>query len=205
MIKKEGLPMNDLNDKRESASIVIIAASIAAAATSGTYTAIINKIPGAVAIIKVGLSGVEVMLLTKATKWMCGQVAEKYGYREISGMSKFIGVLVGTATGIVLANKIIEIVSGVGEAANAVATATLHLVTGIGIAAVCELIHEGIIDEKYIKNVKTEQVSKILGVAVDLLARSVRECFAGNDWRKCFDNGLQAMKRQFASMVQITD
>lgn len=117
---------------------------------------------------------IEVGALTWCTKSMCDRIARIYGYESLSGMSTFFGVVIGAALGVKLATGILDTIPGIGATANAIATFTLHSVTGVILIAVCELLDDGCITESDIRNSSAATISKILGTVTDNVAGFVR-------------------------------
>jgi uncharacterized protein (DUF697 family) len=120
---------------------------------------------GACGIFKglVPIPWLEVGALTWVTKRMCDKIVDIYGYQNLSGMSTFFGVVIGAATGAKLAAGILDVVPLLNIGANAVATFTLHTVTGIIVIAACELLDDGAISNKDIECSTIGTISKILG------------------------------------------
>lgn len=131
---------------------------------------------GACGVLKgfVPIPWIEVGALTFITKRMCDKIARIYGYESLSGMSTFFGVVVGAATGAKLAAGILDVIPGLNIGANAIATFTLHTVTGIIVISACELLDEGLITDKNIRNSTAGTISKILGAVTAVVSGFVR-------------------------------
>jgi uncharacterized protein (DUF697 family) len=136
---------------------------------------------GVVGVFKVfvPIPAVEVGLLTAVTIGMCNKIARIYGYESLSGISTFIGVLVGAANGVKLATSTLDLIPGIGAGANAIATFTLHTVTGIALIIVFELLDAGEITNKDIQKSPIGFINALLGAATSVIGGFVRGDFSG--------------------------
>ncbi len=173
----------------------------AAGATTVTagYTAIINKIPGVGHLTKALLAPVEVGGLTFMTDRMCRSIAKHYGYENLGGITSFIAIVVGAASGPLLAQKLTaEQIPLVGEFTNAVSTATLHVLSGAAIIGICELFEEGVIDESYVQGMTAKKVANILGSTMMIFGGAIRGCIAnGQDLSTAVNNCVESLKVKF--------
>lgn len=111
---------------------------------------------------------------TCITKQICDKIVRIYNYEHLSGMSTFFGVVIGAANGAKLTTRVLDFFPGTTVAPNAIAIFTLHLVTGIVVIAVCELLDEGVISNTDIQNSAFGTVSKILGAATSVVSGFAR-------------------------------
>lgn len=102
-------------------------------------------------------------LLTGVTINMCEEIVDVYGYKSLSGMSTFIGVIPGAAAGASVANVVIGYIPGIGAIANCAATALLHTVSGLIVISICELYKDGAVTNDELKNNSMGIASAILG------------------------------------------
>jgi uncharacterized protein (DUF697 family) len=122
---------------------------------------------------------IEVGVLTLVTKKMCDKITRIYGYNSLSGMATFFGVLIGAASGVKLATGILDVIPGLGAGANAIATFSLHVITGIILIAVCELLDDESINESDLANSTVDTISKVLGSVTDVIGDFVRGDYNG--------------------------
>ncbi len=111
----------------------------------------------------------EIGPLTWVTRNMCEQIAGCYGYEDLPGMDHFFAVVIAEATTAKLAAGIFDFVPGFNIGTNAVATFTLHAVTGIIVTAACELLDAGKIAPQEIENANRESVKKIMGTVTSIV------------------------------------
>ncbi|GKX68934.1 hypothetical protein [Inconstantimicrobium mannanitabidum] len=173
---------------------IIISAGAKAAAVAGGYKGVLHMFPGAGQMVQLALLGVEVGALTKVTTKMCKRIVKVYDCDGISGISSFIGVVVGAASGNIIAGKLLELIPGVGVAAGAITTFSLHALTGILITAVCELIDENLIDKSFINNPDIKFISYILDLMTESVADIARGYFSGKDLKDSFSNAIDLIK-----------
>ena len=102
-------------------------------------------------------------LLTGVTINMCEEIVDVYGYKSLSGMSTFIGVIPGAAAGASVANVVIGYIPGIGAIANCAATALLHTVSGLIVISICELYKDGAVTDNELENNSMGIASAILG------------------------------------------
>ena len=98
------------------------------------------------------LSIIRVPALTKITSEMADEVVSSYGYKSLSGISTFFSIVLGAATGVRIANEVLERIPGIGTCAACVSTASLHLFTGAVLVGVCEMIKAGRITDAELQN-----------------------------------------------------
>jgi uncharacterized protein (DUF697 family) len=136
--------------------------SISAACTSG-ITKFFIPIPW-----------IDVAPLTWITKKMSEDVTNIYGYKSLTGISQFTGVIVGAATGAKLGTEVLSIIPFAGAGANAIATFSIHMLTGICLMITFESMIEGNIDESIVRNTPAAFISTLLGTATDVVGDFVR-------------------------------
>ena len=117
---------------------------------------------------------IEVSALTAVTMKMCQEITSIYEYNSLAGMTTFFGVVIGAASGAKLATGVLDAIPGIGAGANAIATFTLHTVTGIILIAICELLDQGCITENDLKKSNVATISKMLGTVTLLVGTFVR-------------------------------
>lgn len=136
---------------------------------------------GVVGIFKivVPIPLIEVGALTAITMKMCREIAKIYGYESLGGISTFFGVLVGAAMGVKLAASTLDMIPGIGAGANAIATFTLHSVTGIALIVVFELLNEGGISNTDLQNSPAGFIDALLGAVTKVVGGFVRGDYYG--------------------------
>jgi uncharacterized protein (DUF697 family) len=136
---------------------------------------------GVVGLFKlvVPIPAIEVGALTAVTMAMCKKIAQIYGYESLGGISKFFGVLVGAAMGVKLAASTLDVIPGLGAGANAIATFTLHGVTGIALIVVFELLEDGGITNADIQSTPAGFVNALLGAVTGVVGGFVRGDYYG--------------------------
>lgn len=170
---------------------------------AGGYTAIINKIPVLGQGTKALLAPVEVGGLTFCTDRMCREIAKHYGYDNLGGITSFIAIVVGIVSGPLLASKLtIEMGPGVGEISNAISTATLHVVSGAAVIAICELVQEGVIDKSVVQSLTTKQIADILGSTLMIFGGTIRGVIVnGQPIDNVINNAVDDLKGRFESVA----
>jgi uncharacterized protein (DUF697 family) len=122
----------------------------------------------------VPIPGVDAIALTPITKTLCDKITRIYGYSSLSGMAMFTGVIIGAASGAKLAVSVTSVIPVIGAGANAVATATLHMVTGFALTITLDMLYEGSISEEYIRDSPVGFISGLMGVATDAVGNIAR-------------------------------
>uniref|UniRef100_UPI0040559C7A hypothetical protein n=1 Tax=Candidatus Electronema sp. TaxID=2698783 RepID=UPI0040559C7A len=102
-------------------------------------------------------------LLTGVTINMCEEIVDVYGYKSLSGMSTFIGVIPGAIAGASIASAVIGYIPGIGVIANCTATTILHTICGLIVISACELYRDGSVSDDELKNNSMGLASSILG------------------------------------------
>jgi hypothetical protein len=112
---------------------------------------------------------------------MSEDIARIYGYESLTGISQFSGVVVGAATDAKLGAEVLSFVPFAGAGANAIATFSLHILTGICLMIAFESMIEGNIDESIVRNTPAALISTLLGAATDVVGDCLRGDVAGED------------------------
>lgn len=117
---------------------------------------------------------VEVVALTAVTKKMCKEITSIYGYSSIDGMGTLFGVAVGAFSGAKLATGILDIIPGLGAGANAIATYSLHTLTGFSLILICELLKDGKIKESDIRDSSLSVINIVAKISTSLIGGFLR-------------------------------
>lgn len=190
-----------MNLKTENSIEIIILAGTKSAAVAGGYKGILHLFPGVGQIAQLALAGIEVGALTKVTTNMCKDIVKVYGYENISGISSFIGVVVGAATGGIMATKIVELIPGIGAAASAVTTFSLHVLTGTVITSICELLDEDLIDKSYLTNEGLKSINELFDLMTGIIADTVRGYSTGSDLKEALNKAVNLTKIKIRSGI----
>ncbi len=152
---------------------------------------------GAAGVFKalVPVPWLEIGPLTWVTRNMCDQIAGCYGYEDLPGMDHFFAMVIAEATTAKLAAGIFDFVPGFNIGTNAIATFTLHAVTGIIVIAACELLDEGLIAAREIEEANRETIKKVISTV-----NSVVYDFARGNYLKALEVVKNAMGETFPKL-----
>jgi uncharacterized protein (DUF697 family) len=117
---------------------------------------------------------IEVGALTLVTKKMCKEITNIYGYSSIEGLGTLFGVAIGAFSGAKLATGFLDFFPGIGAGANAIATFSLHTLTGYSLILICELLKDGKITEKDIKNSPISIIDIIAKISITAVGGFLR-------------------------------
>ena len=142
------------------------------------------------------IPGIDAAPLTLITQRLCNKIASIYGYKSLRGLSTFTGVVIGAATGAKLATEVTSFIPIAGATASAIATFTLHMVTGVMLIIAFEALKQGSIEEEDLINSPVAAISELAEIALHKVADILRGTPGWNQWNDAANKFLDALDEE---------
>jgi len=134
--------------------------------------------------------------LTLITQRLCNKIAAIYGYKSLRGLSTFTGIVIGAASGAKLATEVTSLIPVAGATAGAIATFTLHMVTGVMLIIAFEALKQGSIKEEDLINSPVAAISELAEIALHKVADILRGTSGWNQWNDAANKFLDALEEE---------